>query len=262
MSERPRWGYVQARLQARHGERLQEADWRAIEVARSIEQFIERARASSLRRFTERMQARMPSHAVERMLRQTWRAYVAELSGWVPAEWCQAVLWTSLVPELPIIDAVLRGEAPGWAAQDPAFAEFAKVDREKTDRQKRGAALPNVPLDALAASPGREGTLAARWDAHWRSLLPRYHAHDRALLALTAVIKEHVERLDRAGPHEASAPYRRDLAQKLTRMFRRHSGSPIAIFCHLALVALDLERLRGDLVRRRLFEPAIAEAAA
>jgi len=28
------------------------------------------------------------------------------------------------------------------------------------------------------------------------------------------------------------------------------------VFCHLALVALDLERLRGALVRRRLFEPA------
>jgi len=85
MSSIPRWSYVQARLQARHGERLQEPDWRVIEAARSIDQFIERARASSLRRFTERMNARMPSHVVERMLRDTWRVYVAELASWVPA---------------------------------------------------------------------------------------------------------------------------------------------------------------------------------
>jgi len=257
MSERPRWGYVQARLQARHGERLQEVDWRAIEAARSTDQFIERARASPLRRFTERMQARMSSHAIERILRETWRSYVAELSGWVPDEWGQAVLWAAVVPELPISDAVLRGKAPGWAEQDPAFAEFAK-----TDGQKHKAAPANAALAALDALPGRERTLGARWYAHWRSLLPRHHAQDRGLLALSAAIKTHIERLDRAGPHETSAPYRLDLARKVTRVFRRQAGSPAAVFCHLALVALDLERLRGDLLRRRLFEPAIAEAAA
>ena len=122
MSDSPRWSYVQARLQARHGERLHEADWRAIEAARSIDQFIERARASSLRRFTERMNARMSSHAVERMLRDTWRAYVAEVANWVPAAWRQAVLWTSLLPELPIIDALAQGRSAEWVEQDPAFA--------------------------------------------------------------------------------------------------------------------------------------------
>jgi hypothetical protein len=257
MSANPRWSYVQARLQARHGERLQETDWRAIEAARSIDEFIARARVTALRRFTERVNARMSSHAVERMLRDTWRVYVAELASWVPAAWCQAVLWTSLLPELPIIDGALRGEAPEWIEQDPAFAELAKADA-----QKRNVTPANSPLDALVASNGREKTLAARWYTHWRSLWPRRQAANRALLDLIATIIAHVERLDRAGLQEASASYRRDLARKLTRMFRRHGGSPAAMFCHLALVALDLERLRGDLVRRRLFEPSIAEEAA
>ena len=65
MNGSPRWSYVQARLQARHGERLQEPDWRAIEAARSIDQFIERARASSLHRFIQGVDARMSSHAIE-----------------------------------------------------------------------------------------------------------------------------------------------------------------------------------------------------
>ena len=119
MSGSPRWSYVQARLQARHGERLQETDWRAIEAARSIDQFIERARVSRLRRFTERVQARTSSHAIERMLRDAWRSYVTEVAGWVPAAWRQAVMWTSYFPDLPIIDALLRGEAPVWIEQDP-----------------------------------------------------------------------------------------------------------------------------------------------
>lgn len=257
MSSSPRWSYAQARLQARHGERLQEADWRAIEAARSIDQFIERARASPLRRFTGRVDARMSSHALERMLRDTWRAYVAEVANWAPAAWGQAVMWASLFPELPIIYAVLNGEAPEWIRQDPVFAEFAK-----TDLRKRKAAPANSPLDALVASNTREKTLAERWYRHWRSLWPRRQGGDRALLDLIATINAHVERLDRAGPREASAPYRRDLARNLTRMFRRQGGSPAAMFCHLALVALDLERLRGDLIRRRLFEPSMAEEAA
>ena len=43
------------------------------------------------------------------------------------------------------------------------------------------------------------------------------------------------------------------LDQSLTAAFRRHSQQPAAIFCHLGLVALDLERLRGGLVRRAVF---------
>lgn len=261
MSGSPRWSYVQARLQARHGERLQQADWRAIEAARSIDQFIERARASPLRRFTERVDARMSSHAVERMLRDAWRTYVAEVAGWVPAPWRQAVMWTSHLPQLPIIDALLNGQAPQWIEQDPAFAELAE-----TDPQKHNAALANSPLGALlalGASGSPENALPARWYMHWRSLWPRRRlADNRTLRVLAATINVHVERLDRAGVQETSAPYRRDLAVKLTRMFRRHSGSPAAVFCHLALVALDLERLRGDLVGRRLFEPGHAKEAA
>ena len=257
MSSTPRWSYVQARLQARHGERLQEADWRAIEAAWSIDQFVERARASSLRRFIERINARMSPHAAERMLRDTWRAYVAELADWVPSAWREAVLWVSVFPELPIIDGLLRGQAPGWIGQDPAFAELAKAGR-----QDRNDALANSPLGALAAVEEREETVALRWYAHWRALWPRRFVEDPALLDIAAAVKAHVERLDRAGRQETSAPYRRELALKLTRTFRRHGGSSAAVFCHLALVALDLERLRGDIIRRRLFEPAEAKEAA
>lgn len=256
MSARPQWSYVQARLQARHGERLAEADWRALEAARSIDQYIERARASSLRRFTERLNARMSSHAIERALRDGWRAYVVEVAAWVPAEWRQAVLWTSHLPELPVIDALLKGELPGWAKQEPAFAELIERDaqRHAADRKRSQFA----PLVAIGAA---EETLAARWTAHWRALWPK-GADNRQLVKLVDMVRAHVEGLDRAGPQETSARYRRDLAQSLTRLFRRQSGTPAAVFSHLALVALDLEHLRGGLVRRRLFEESHAKDAA
>lgn len=257
MSEMPRWSYVQARLQARHGERLRDGDWRALEAARSLEEFIARARVSSLRQFTERLHARMPSHALERLLREAWRGYVAELADWVPAAWRQAVLWTSLIPELPIIDGLLKGETPNWIKDDPALADLAGLDRQRHDIK-----AANSPLDALVASLGPDRTLAASWYSHWRSLWPRRRPQRSALVAIAAAINAHVDELDRAGPQQSSAAFRRDLKDRLTRLFRRHSGSSAAVFCHLALVALDLERLRGDLIRRRLFERSLAEEAA
>jgi hypothetical protein len=240
-------------MQARHGERMQDGDWRVLEAAQALDHFIERSRTTSLRRFTERLNASMSSHVIERSLRAAWRDYVAEVAAWGAPEWRPAILWAAHLPDLPAIDALLRGETPGWARQDPALAAVLESQRD-------GA---KSPLAALRPGGGRAPTLAARWYAQWRALWPKPNAAEqRALTGLAAAVKAHVERLGRAGPRETSGPYRRQLAQAVTRMFRRHGGSPVAAFCHLALVALDLERLRGDLVRRALFEAARGKEAA
>lgn len=258
MSALVRWSYVRARLQARHGDRLKEADWRMLEAAQSIEQFIERARASALRRFTERLNARQSSHAVERAVRAAWREYVDEVADWVPPDWRSAVLWASNVPDLPVIEALLQGKAPEWVQQDAAFAGLAEGDA-----RRRSASLAISPLAPLFTAATPELALAERWRAHWRSLWRRGGASDhRQLVALAKIVQSHVKRLSRAAAQETSGPYRRDLTVSLTRLFRRHSESPVAVFCHLALVALDLERLRGGLVRRLLFAPAYAKEAA
>ncbi len=144
MSADPHWRYVQARLQARHGDRLQEADWRALEAAQTADAFLERSRATSLRRFTEQLSAGMSSHAIERALRGAWRAYVDEVAGWLPTAWRPAVLWTALLPDLPAIDALLKGEAPAWTKQDPALALFTE-----TDPAQRLAALQDSPFAPL-----------------------------------------------------------------------------------------------------------------
>lgn len=254
MSVHPPWNYVQARLQARHGDRLQEGDWRTLEAARSIDQYLERARATSLRRFTEPLNAGMSSRALERVLRAAWRHYIAEIAAWGAPNWRAAVMWAAHVPDLPAIDALLRGEAPPWTQQDPVFADFLEGDAAR-----RAAGLAKSPLSPLLPAGGREQTLPRRWYAHWRSLWPRRAIEQRLLTALAETVAAHVERLGRAGAQETSGPYRRELARAVTRMFRRHGGSPIAVFCHLVLVALDLERLRGGLVRRLLFAPERAK---
>ena len=198
MSISPAWSYVQARLQARYGERLDEADWRALEAARSLDQFIDRSRATSLRRFTERLNAGMSGHAIERALRTAWRDYVAELAGWSAAEWRPAIAWTAPFPDLPVIDGLLRGEASNWAQHDAGLAQFLQRDPR--------VVLEKSPLKALLPAPKRELTLPARWYAHWRSLWPQGSAERRALTTLTETIKAHIARLDRAGPRTSTLP--------------------------------------------------------
>lgn len=247
MSLRPSWSYVQARLQARHGERLTKGDWQVLEAVRSPDHFIDRARATGLRRFSERLNTGMSRHAIERELRNAWRDYVAEVASWCPPDWRPAILWCAPLLDLPSFAALLRGEAPRWVQLDAALAAFLELAQGATIRS---------PLDVLLPGPRREPTLAGRWYAHWRSLWPQEAGECRALTALADTVKAHFARVDLADPQDTSVAYRRALAHAVSRMFRRHGASPIAVFCHLALVALDLERLRGGLVRRALFAAA------
>ena len=58
-----------------------------------------------------------------------------------------------------------------------------------------------------------------------------------------------------AGPlsSPAGAEEARDLLrQRITRLLHRRAGTPVAVFCHLALAALELLQLRAGLVRHAL----------
>ncbi len=252
MNERVRWSYVQARLQARHGDRLDDAAWRILEAARSFDQFLERSRTTSLHRFTDLIEVRMPSHTIERILRAAWRDYVAELATWVTPSWLPAVLWVAHLPDLPVLDSLFKGAGPDWTREDPVFAPFARGDL-----QDHAAELEASPFAVYSASIDRNGSLGAQWLAHWRTLWPRSANRDRrGLDDLVGVIANHFESLARADLQDASSPYRHDLERGATRLFRQYAGTPAALFSHLTLGALDLERLRGGLIRRRLFDPA------
>jgi hypothetical protein len=258
MSADPHWRYVQARLQSRHGDRLTEAAWHALEAAQTADAFLDRARGTPLVRFTEQVSAAMNPHAMERALRGAWRTYVNEIAGWLPLAWQPAVSWTSLLPDLPAIDALLKGEMPAWAKQEPTLALFTE-----TDPAQRLTALQASPFAPLLPREGESVPLGARWARHWRSLWPKQSAADRrALNALAHAVQTHIARPAQAGPQETSETHRRDLEKAATRLFRRHDASPTTVFGHLALTALDLERLRGGLARRRLFAPRERRQAA
>ena len=94
--------YVQARLQARHGERMDEAHWHALEGAQSFLTYLDRTRSTPVSRFTELVPADASAHLVERRLREARRGYAEEIASWMPASWRRAVRWAALLPELPM----------------------------------------------------------------------------------------------------------------------------------------------------------------
>lgn len=259
---------MQARLQARHGARLDDGGWQTLEAARSLEQYLERARTTSLRRFAGPLQGSMPVHVKERGLRAEWRAYVAEVADWVPKRWRPAVLWAAHLPDLPILDALRRGERPAWVADEPAFAPLVEPDPQTRARLLADHPLAPLfpemqPQEDTEDEEHEEAPLPERWNTHWQSLWPTgREATVRPLGELAEAVRDHVARLRRAPSSETSLPHRRDLARIAARLLRRHGGSPVAAFAHLCLVALDLERLRGGMIRRQLFAPTASGGAA
>jgi hypothetical protein len=257
--------YVQARVQARYGERPDEPLWRELAGTKEIAPALETAHRSRLRRWVAGVDASSDAHEVELRLRARLRDAIEEVATWMPAEWRPATRWTVRLVDLPALLHLARGAPPlAWMAHDPPLAAYAGADEEtRIEAIRRGPLAFLEPVwDRLRApvlGPGlrehRSAALAA-WREEWRRRWPPQDEESAAGLEhLADTIATHAERFVGTPPAE-SARARRALAQRLERMFRRNAALPAAVFAYLALVALDLERLRAELGRRTALRAA------
>jgi hypothetical protein len=93
------------------------------------------------------------------------------------------------------------------------------------------------------------------WLHHWRGLWPRCDSWERAALErLVWLVQRHAAGFVGLDPAEAWGARAR-LAGELRRLLRRSPLQPTAVLAWLALEALELERLRGALVRRAALAP-------
>ena len=159
------------------------------------------------------------------------------------------------LPFLPFFVHLVRGEpAPRWMLDDPVLAAVAQ-----TDTERRNEALATMPLGRIA-TPLREGVPPVdAWLDAWEGEWP---AGDTAgVIALERVRRafhSHVSNsLAEPLQHPPGPVLRRRISERFNMAFRRESGRITAVFAHLGLMALDVERLRGGLVLRALFpDPA------
>ncbi|OHC74442.1 MAG: hypothetical protein A3G18_11100 [Rhodospirillales bacterium RIFCSPLOWO2_12_FULL_58_28] len=255
MADRERFAYGQARLLARHGLRPNEAVWRRMEASKGLANYLEVARTTALESWVRPFVADSGSHDIERRLRYDWKAYVRRVAAWQPPAWRPAVLWVSMLVDLPALSHLLRDRPVAeWMQDDHDLAPAAF--KSSADRRKAFQLSPLAPI-ARAFDEGRSP--ADGWLCRWADLWPdRTPTRRHALDNLAALFTRHLSRLaesEEAGSESA----RNQLAKDLVYVLRRESQRPPSVFAHLGLVALDLERLRGGLVRRSLFGPSFSE---
>lgn len=222
--------YAQARMQARHGASPAEAQWHLLGGQDSLAAYLAAARTTALARWLGDIPGRADSQRIELAMRQRWRETVAELARWMPAEWRAAVCCCADLVDLPAHAWLARGAPPlPWMARDPVLS---------------------VKVAAPAAT--RQGDRSA-WLQGWRARWPALTDEDReALNGLVKTLETHLAGcVQRAG--EGAGEARRALAREAVHRFRRVAGRPPAAFFYLLLVALELERLRAELVLRALF---------
>jgi len=248
--------YALARVHAHYGRRLSHDDWLRLEVSRDLGHYLDAVRASALGGWVISLDLSSDAHAMERALRAEWRQYVEGVASWHPREWQLWLRWWVWLPVLSLLAQLARPEpAPAWMLADPVCGPIAPGGPAE-----RSAALRTTALAPLEPAIMGRFPVAALWRAHWQALTPPADAHTRQLLGLLCRgIDAHVARLLEDGP--AASVLRGELTERLSRLFRAAAGTAVATACHLALLALDLERLRGGLVRRRVLAADAREAA-
>lgn len=250
MNQVASFAYAQARLQARHGTRPNAATWRRLEGVGDLLHFLQSARTTGLRPWVLHFSARTDIDAMELSLRQQFRYYIAEVASWQPVAWRKPVLWVQRLLDLPGLQHLLMGErAPAWMRDDPVLKPFA------TDNLRaRLEALQDSDFAPLVQTWQEGSPLLGAWQRRWRALWPQISSTAAAPVERLEVhLQRHLRSLREADSVERSQQACQGLAEKLVYEFRRHTHQPAAAFMHLALVALDLERLRAALVRRTLF---------
>lgn len=255
MSDRTLFAYAQARLNARHGDRADEATWRRLQSIGDLGSYLQLAQRTSLRSWVLGLHASTGSHDIENALRRQFREYIDDVGHWLPGSWAASVYSVKRVVDLPALQYLLDGGVlQPWMLDDPALRPFASENVA-------------VRLDAVAGSDcgyvvsawKRGIPLYRAWLDNWRGQWPSAPRFARGVEAVARLFEAHIHAL--ASGTTASGQLRDALRTRLAFMFRRYSFQPAAAFAHLALVALDLQILRGALVRRALVPEQVRASA-
>jgi hypothetical protein len=246
----PSFGYVQARLQAHHGLLLGEADWRRLESNAQLGGYLHGLRRTHMEPWVRRLSEASSPHDIEQSLRADWRRHVAEVAHWQPGPWRRAVTWVGVLTDLPVAIHLLRGRGPQrWMLDDPVYADWVKVEQRGL---ADAVAVHLGPELAAACATGHRAT--AVWLKEWRTRWPDEDSATRDALSglATRLLTHGVQMATREDPM-AGPQLRSELRHRLLRIFRQAARSPPAVFAHLGIIALELERLRGSLLDRCLF---------
>ncbi|MBK1630576.1 hypothetical protein CKO31_07425 [Thiohalocapsa halophila] len=241
------FAHAQARVQARYGRLPTENDWRRISGIRGLGAWLEDARNGPHRDWVKAFSAASTAADIEAGVRGLLLTEIDAVADFVPESWRDAVRWTRWLALAGVIEHLRRGGAlPAWARQAAPLAALLDDDGALVEARVAEAGL--APLLDPAAGP-----VPTLWTNAWRRRWPHPGAAARADLdGLAGLLGEHLAAF-RTGSPQRAWTRRQALRERLRFRFHGLGLSPAAPFTYLALLALDLERLRRALLDRALF---------
>ncbi len=244
-----RFAYAQARLQARHGQRANQQLWQRLRSSGHIADYLQLARQTVLRSWVQGLHPSQSSHEIELSLRSQFRQYIGDVASWLPGRWRSVAWQLGRLPDLPALQHLLSGAAaPAWMQDDPALRAFVSESI-----QLRLDALQRSDCDYLVRGWQAGEVLHDAWYDNWRKHWPGPARLNAGMEDLARMFRRQLQaRVEQ--PDVPSARLRAALEARLNVAFRKYSFQPAAACAHLGLIALDLERLRGDLLRRLMFD--------
>ena len=256
--------YAQARIQSRLGDRPNEALWAELSSARAFAAYLEAVRGSRMRAWVAGIGAASDLHQVDGNLHDRFREHIREVARWMPAEWRPAVLWLLRLFDLAAIGHLLAGRAPlPWMSRDEGLRAVLAA-QSPSDMLLAVRVLVNTRAQHGATVAAGSGISPARLRAAWRAeWIRRWPPGERrGSCGVRSVLETFEQHLVRFGASGVAGSWRERalLEYALRKLFCRLTLDAGACFAYLGLVALDLERLRAELVRRAVGLP-LREAA-
>jgi hypothetical protein len=229
--------YGLARLHARLAWRASEPTWQRLHAARGLPALLDVARGTTLAPYVAGVAANATLLQIDLAFQTQLRSRIDEVAGWMPAAWQPAARWTATLLDLP---AQLHKRNDGRSSHAPDRVPDSASAAEQGAHNARPAPVRQLAL----LHPALAAWLHA-WQLRWPTACP-------ALAAWSQRLAADVTTLAAADPATAPA-LRAQLATRLASELHARAAAPqIAPFAFLALLALDLKRLRGECVRARL----------
>ncbi|NCA70209.1 MAG: hypothetical protein EOM91_08880 [Sphingobacteriia bacterium] len=251
MLQRPRLAYAQARMLARLAALPTAAEWQRLAGARTLAAYLEEARATGLNDWVQGFSGLSGPHDLDRGCRALARESTRVTADWAPPAWRAAIQWLGWLPWLPVLEGLARGEGwPSWATLDTELVGLSDEQGEPHPGKLSAAGLDRLLVGADASA------VAGLWLERWRSLWPGCgRGCRRDLEGLIALLEAHLSTFRQAAMPSAWG-LREDLRERLRHRLHLAPTRPAVLFGYLAILFLDLERLRAALMSRAVFATA------